>query len=124
MADAGSLICVLAGPSSSIAQVKPYTTGVVGRADIDYADQEPGKATLLKIIGNTFIINIIKSLAEGHTLAELSGLRTDNLHKWIEVMFPGPYATYSNRMLAGDYYKREEPLFGVDLARKDAGHAL
>jgi len=124
MADAGTVICVLAGPSSSIAKVKPYTTGVVGRADIDYVDQEPGKATLLKVIGNTFIINMVESLAEGLTLAELSGLGTDNLHKWIEVMFPGPYAAYSNRMLAGDYYKREEPLFAVDLARKGAGHAL
>lgn len=26
-------------------------------------------------------------------------------------------------MLSGDYYKREEPLFAVDLARKDARHA-
>ena len=26
-------------------------------------------------------------------------------------------------MLTGDYYKREEPLFAVDLARKDARHA-
>lgn len=39
-------------------------------------------------------------------------------------MFPGPYTAYSNRMLSGDYYRREEPLFAVDLARKDAGHAM
>lgn len=26
--------------------------------------------------------------------------------------------------MSGDYYKREEPLFGVGLARKDAKHAL
>jgi 3-hydroxyisobutyrate dehydrogenase-like beta-hydroxyacid dehydrogenase len=26
-------------------------------------------------------------------------------------------------MLTGDYYKRDEPLFAVDLARKDARHA-
>jgi 3-hydroxyisobutyrate dehydrogenase-like beta-hydroxyacid dehydrogenase len=26
-------------------------------------------------------------------------------------------------MLSGDYYKRDEPLFAVDLARKDARHA-
>jgi 3-hydroxyisobutyrate dehydrogenase-like beta-hydroxyacid dehydrogenase len=39
-------------------------------------------------------------------------------------MFPGPYTAYSNRLRQGDYYKRDEPLFAVDLARKDAGHAL
>jgi 3-hydroxyisobutyrate dehydrogenase-like beta-hydroxyacid dehydrogenase len=27
-------------------------------------------------------------------------------------------------MLSGDYHKREEPLFAVDLARKDARHAM
>lgn len=33
------------------------------------------------------------------------------------------YTAYSSRMLSGDYYQREEPLFAVDLARKDARHA-
>lgn len=27
-------------------------------------------------------------------------------------------------MMSGDYHKREEPLFAVDLARKDARHAM
>jgi len=27
-------------------------------------------------------------------------------------------------MASGDYYQREHPAFAVDLARKDAGHAL
>jgi 3-hydroxyisobutyrate dehydrogenase-like beta-hydroxyacid dehydrogenase len=47
----------------------------------------------------------------------------ENLHTFITHMFPGPYAAYSQRMLGGDYYQREEPLFHVDLARKDARHA-
>ena len=38
-------------------------------------------------------------------------------------MFPGPYTAYSTRMLSGDYYQRAEPLFAVDLAKKDARHA-
>ncbi|KAF1995259.1 hypothetical protein P154DRAFT_548592 [Amniculicola lignicola CBS 123094] len=124
MADAGSLVCVLAGAKSSIEKVKPYTTGVMGRADIDFLDEPAGNSTLLKVIGNTFIANMVESLSEGHALAEKTGLGTENLHKWIEQMFPGPYTAYSNRMLAGDYYKRDEPLFQVDLARKDVGHAL
>ncbi len=33
-------------------------------------------------------------------------------------------AAYSTRMMSGDYHKREEPLFAVDLARKDARHAM
>lgn len=124
MADNGQLVCVLAGPKAQVEKVKPFCKGVMGRAEIDYSDQPHGAATRLKIIGNTFIINMVETLSEGHTLAEKSGLGTDNLHTFVETMFPGPYVAYSNRLRQGDYYKREEPLFAVDLARKDAKHAM
>ncbi|EPQ53130.1 hypothetical protein GLOTRDRAFT_79197 [Gloeophyllum trabeum ATCC 11539] len=124
MADNGQLVCVLAGPAAAVDKVRPYTTGVVGRAVIDFSGQPQSKATLLKIIGNTFILNMVETLAQGHALAEKSGLGVDNLQQFIETMFPGPYFAYSKRMSTGDYYKREEPLFAVDLARKDAKHAL
>ncbi len=115
MADNGQLICVLAGPASAVDKVKPYCKGVMGRANIDFSDQPQGKATLLKIIGNTFILNMIESLSEGHTLAERSGLGNDNLHQFIETMFPGPYTAYSGRMMGGDYYKRDEVCFSLGL---------
>ncbi|KAG9241325.1 hypothetical protein BJ878DRAFT_521283 [Calycina marina] len=124
MADNGQLVCVLAGPAAAIEKVEPYTKGVIGRAIINFSGQDVGKATLLKIIGNTFIINMIETLSEGHVLAEKSGLGNENLHQFIAIMFPGPYTAYSTRMTTGDYFKREEPLFAVDLARKDAGHAM
>lgn len=123
MAASGQLVCVLAGPAPAVAKVLPYTTGVMGRATIDYSDQPQSRATHLKIIGNTFILNMVETLAEGHVLAEKSGLGSENLHRFVETMFPGPYTAYSTRLMQGDYYK-EEPLFAVDLARKDAGHAL
>ena len=124
MADAGQLICVLAGPADSVKTVLPFCKGVMGRANIDFSDQPHEKATLLKIIGNTFILNMVESLSQGHVVAEKSGLGNDNLHQFIETMFSGPYSAYSGRMMGGDYYKREAPLFGVDLARKDVKHAL
>lgn len=124
MADAGQLVCVLAGPKTSVEKVKPYCKGVIGRAEIDYSDQKPSKATLLKIIGNTFVLNMVETLSEAHVLAEKSGLGTDNMHQFIESMFPGPYTMFSNRLTTGEYHKRDEPLFAVDLARKDAKHAL
>lgn len=107
MADNGQLVCVLAGPASAVEKVKPYCKGVMGRANIDFGDQPHGKATLLKIIGNTFILNMVETLAEGHTLAEKSGLGNGNLHHFIETMFPGPYTAYSGRLMGGDYYKRD-----------------
>jgi 3-hydroxyisobutyrate dehydrogenase-like beta-hydroxyacid dehydrogenase len=123
MADAGSLVCVTAGKADAVKKVLPYTDGVMGRATIDFSDQPAGNATLLKVIGNTFILNMVNQLSEGHVLAEKSGLGVDNLHNFISTMFPGPYTAYSQRMLQGDYYKRDEPLFHIDLARKDARHA-
>jgi len=124
MADNGQLVCILAGPAAAVARTKPYCKGVMGRAEIDFSDQPAGKATLLKIIGNTCVLNMVETLAETHTLAEKTGLGNDNLHQFFETMFPGPYVAYSGRMMSGDYYSRDEPLFGVDLARKDARHAL
>lgn len=123
MAEGGQLVFVLAGPGTAIDEVRPYTKGVMGRENIEYRDQDYGKATLMKIIGNTFVLNMVETLAEGHTVAEKSGLGADDLHQFIGTMFPGPYVAYSNRMMKQDYI-REEPLFQVDLALKDARHAL
>ncbi|KAG9192515.1 hypothetical protein G6011_11249 [Alternaria panax] len=116
MADNGQLVCVTAGSEASCKKAVPYTT--------DFSGQPAGNATLMKVIGNTFILNMVSQLSEGHVLAEKSGLGVDNLHTFISTMFPGPYTAYSQRMLAGDYYQREEPLFHIDLARKDARHAM
>ncbi|KAM5348494.1 hypothetical protein ACJ41O_008318 [Fusarium nematophilum] len=124
MAESGQLIGVLAGPAASVARARPWFKGVTARAEIDLADQPYGKALTLKVLGNTFILNMIEQLAEAHVVAEMSGLGNGPIHQLIEAMFPGPYTAYSTRMLSGDYHKRKEPLFAVDLARKDARHAL
>ena len=108
VSDLTSCRCVLAGPASAVQRIAPYCKGVMGRANIDLSNQPPGKATLLKLIGDTFILNMVETLSEGHTLAEKSGLGSDTLHQFIETMFPGPYTAYSGRMMSGDYYKRDE----------------
>ncbi len=123
MADAGQLVGVLAGPKAAVDRARPYFKGVTARAEIVMSDEPYQRASLLKIIGNTFVLNMVEQVAEGHVFAEKSGLSTGYVHQVLEHLFPGPYAAYSSRMLGGDYYKRE-PLFAVDLARKDAGHAL
>lgn len=97
MAEAGQVVTVLAGPASHVRTVKQYTTGVIARQDIDFSDQEPRQATLLKIIGNTFVLQMVEALSEGHTVAEKSGLGSDNLNSFISAMFPGPYQAYSGR---------------------------
>jgi 3-hydroxyisobutyrate dehydrogenase-like beta-hydroxyacid dehydrogenase len=110
MAEDGNLICVLAGLASSVDRVRPYLEGVIGRAIIDLSDSKPSTATLLKNIGNVFIVGMIETVAEGHVLAEKTGLSVENLQKFISAVLPGPYMIYSNRMSSGDYYMKEPPV--------------
>jgi 3-hydroxyisobutyrate dehydrogenase-like beta-hydroxyacid dehydrogenase len=124
MAEAGQLLCVLSGPKEQVDKVKPFCEGVMGRAVIDYSGSDACKATLLKVLGNTFILSMVETVSEGHVVAEKTGLGVDDMHQFIEAMFPGPYTAYSNRMRTGDYYQRDPPLFSAKLARKDAGHAM
>lgn len=128
MADAGQLIVVPAGKQASIAKVKPFLEGVVARTTIDLAegtgaDIDVGRASTLKVLGNTFILNTVGVLAESLTAAETSGLGVGPFKQWLDLFAPGPFAKYGERMITGDYYQREEPLFAVDLARKDLRHA-
>lgn len=122
-ADAGQLIAVMAGPKESVERARPWFKGVTSKAEIDLSGQPYGKATTLKVIGNTFVFNMVEQLAEAHVLAEKSGLGTEPIHQLVSSLFPGPYTAYSTRMITGDYHKRDEPLFAVDLARKDIRHA-
>lgn len=128
MADAGQLIIVPAGKQVAIARAKPFYEGVTAKATIDLsdgsgADIDVGRAPMLKLLGNTFILNTVGVVAEAVTAAETSGLGVDAFKQFMELFSPGPFAKYTNRMISGDYYQREEPLFAVDLARKDLRHA-
>ena len=35
----------------------------IGRAVVDLSDQQPGAASLLKVVGNVFIVNTIETVA-------------------------------------------------------------
>ena len=72
---------------------------------MDLSGQEPGEASLLKVVGNVIIVNLIQAVAEAHVLAEKTGLSVNCLHECLSVVFGGPYEIYSKRMSSGDYYK-------------------
>ncbi|KAL2808805.1 hypothetical protein BJX63DRAFT_424316 [Aspergillus granulosus] len=125
-ADAGQMVVIPAGSPASISAIKPFLDGVTSKATLDLgpeSEKDVGRATLLKVLGNTFILNTVETLAEGLVAAEKSGLGVKAYSEWVSTMFPGPFAKYAERMVTGDYFKREEPLFAVDLARKDLRHA-
>lgn len=123
-ADAGQLICVLAGRKEAVERVKPFCSGVMGRANIDLSQssEDPGRGGILKVLGNSMIFQVVNAIGESMVVAEKSGLGTEELQKFLDLMFP-PFAVgYANRMRSGEYFELEEPLFGVDWARKDLRH--
>lgn len=121
VAASGMLVFCLAGDDAAVGKVVPFTEGVMGKKPI-HLGRDVDKASKLKIIGNTFIQSMVETLSEGHVLAEKSGLGNEPLHQMVDTVFGGPFTAYSNRLLQGDYL-RKDPLFAVDLARKDARHA-
>lgn len=73
------------------------------------------------------ILGMVEIVAEALVFAEKSGLGTDKLNEFIQLMFPhSPFAAYAQRMISGGYapVMPERPGFQVDLARKDCKHAL
>jgi 3-hydroxyisobutyrate dehydrogenase-like beta-hydroxyacid dehydrogenase len=123
MAEASETVFAVAGPKASIDKVRPYTKGVMGRAEIVLADMPCGAAVKLKIVCNSFVLNAASQLAEALTLGELSGLGTAPVGQFVELLLGGPYSQYSARMLEGTYWK-QAPLGSVDNVLKDAGLML
>jgi hypothetical protein len=71
---------------TQVEKVIPYCKGVIGRASIDFSGQPPKKATLLNVIGNSFILSMIETIAEGQVVAEKTGLGVKELHQFIKVI--------------------------------------
>ncbi|KAI3332306.1 6-phosphogluconate dehydrogenase [Xylariaceae sp. AK1471] len=123
-AEAGALIFVPAGPKSAIDKLRPYTIGVMGRAEIPFDDKPYESSLKLKLVGNTFILNMVTILGEGLTLGERTGIGAEPVKQFVDLLYGGVYSGYAERMVKGTYWKMEEPLFSADNARKDAGHAM
>lgn len=50
-------------------------------------NEAPSKASKLKLTGNTMIMNMVESTAQGHALAEANGIGPKELHRFIELMW-------------------------------------
>ena len=81
----------------------------------------------MKITGNSFILSMIETIAEGLTFSEVSGLGVDNCMKFLSTMFGGtPWEAYAKRMTSGDYMPApgKRPGFASEIALKDCTHAI
>jgi 3-hydroxyisobutyrate dehydrogenase-like beta-hydroxyacid dehydrogenase len=96
----------------------------MGKAYLHVSEEDYGRASKLKIIGNvgtfdcnhspiaetlvqSLIMSAIEGLAEGLTLAEKSGAGADNFVSFVETLFPGPLAAYAKRMASGMRYTKD-----------------
>ncbi|XDG09605.1 hypothetical protein ABKA04_009220 [Annulohypoxylon sp. FPYF3050] len=122
--EAGQLVFVPAGSKAAIDKLRPYIKGVMGRAEVAFDDKPVGTSLKLKLLGNTFVINMVTQLGEALAVADKIGLGSDPARQLIDLMFGGVYSLYAQRMAQGTYWKMAEPLFSADNARKDAGHAM
>ena len=95
----------------------------MGKGEIPFEDQAQGNSLKLKLLGNTFIMNMVSILAEGMTMAEKTGVSPRAVQQLVDAMFGGPYSAYAERLVSGAYWRAEEPLFSANNARKDIGHA-
>ncbi|KAI0014277.1 6-phosphogluconate dehydrogenase 2 [Xylariaceae sp. FL0662B] len=123
-AEAGQLIFVIAGPKPALDKLRPYTKGVMGKGEVAFENEAYGQALKLKLVGNSFLFNMVSMLGEGFTVAEKSGVGVGPVKQLIDSLFGGVHSVYAERMTQGTYWKLEEPLFSVDNARKDARHAM
>ncbi|KAJ6019676.1 6-phosphogluconate dehydrogenase 2 [Penicillium canescens] len=79
---------------------------MMGRVMIDLGDQPPQAATTLKVIGNSFIFNMVEAVAERDVLAEKTGPVSAALHQYLQLFLPAIYTSYSRRIMTGDYWSR------------------
>ncbi|KAF3904657.1 hypothetical protein ABW21_db0207355 [Orbilia brochopaga] len=133
VAAAGQLTYVLAASDEAwIDEVVPFTTGVMGKTNIQLRGKSPGTASLMKLSGNHFVLSMVLTLSESMVLASRSGLGEEAIVQFVEAVFGqpgrspnetigGPYPAYAKRMLSGDYATLQ-PKFSVDNALKDARH--
>lgn len=91
----GQLYFVLAGPKELVQKVIPYTKGVMGKGYLDFSDQDFGKASIVKVLGNSIIFSAVEGLAEALTIGEKSGVGVEPIVEFVENMFPGEAGIYT-----------------------------
>ncbi|MFE7462478.1 NAD(P)-dependent oxidoreductase [Streptomyces sp. NPDC057499] len=114
-AEEGALTVFVAGPSAVRARVEPVLDAI-GRRTV-WVGEEPGAATRLKLVANTWVINLVNNIAECLDLAQ--GLGVDP-RIFLDAMKGGPLDSgylqgKSAALLAGDL----TPSFTLSNALKD-----
>jgi 3-hydroxyisobutyrate dehydrogenase-like beta-hydroxyacid dehydrogenase len=106
-----------AGAAEAIEQCQPLFSAM-GQGVI-VVGTEPHLASVLKLVGNFFVISAIETLSEAFTLAEKSGLKVDTVLEVIKALLPVPlFQGYGTRMARNEFVP---PGFVLRLGLKDVG---
>ncbi|MFH9467706.1 NAD(P)-dependent oxidoreductase [Streptomyces clavifer] len=115
-AEQGALTVFVSGPSHARATVLPVLEAI-GQRTV-WVGEDPGAATRLKLVANTWVINVVNSVAECLNLAEGLGLAPQ---LFLDSVKGGPLDTpylqgKSAAVLSGDL----TPSFALSTALKDS----
>ncbi|WP_031082342.1 NAD(P)-dependent oxidoreductase [Streptomyces sp. NRRL WC-3549] len=115
-AEQGALTVFVSGPSAARPTVRPVLEAI-GQRTV-WVGEDPGAATRLKLVANTWMINLVNSVAEGLNLCEGLGL---DPRLFLDAMKGGPLDTpylqsKSAAVLSGDL----APSFALSTALKDS----
>src|SRR5581483_1598457 len=106
-----------AGPPEAIERCRPLFMAM-GQGVVTVGT-EPHLASVLKLVGNFFVISAIETLSEAFTLAEKSGLKVDTVLEVINALLPVPlFQGYGTRMARSEFLP---PGFVLRLGLKDVG---
>ncbi|KZT73299.1 NAD(P)-binding protein [Daedalea quercina L-15889] len=119
-ADAGTLLCILAGEYRAKKEVAHILVPGVGKKVMDLGGNLE-KAPIFKLIGNSMILGSIEVLAEAFTLSEKTGIGSATTYELIKDLLPAPpFVNYGNKM-ATDAFDGLKG-FAIDGGLKDANH--
>jgi 3-hydroxyisobutyrate dehydrogenase-like beta-hydroxyacid dehydrogenase len=115
----GTLIVMAGGPREVFDECRPYLDVFASRSI--YVGPI-GRASIVKLIGNTIISFMLEGLAEGAVLAEKAGVSLETILEVIQASgFASPYWTFKG----GAMSRRDfETHFSIDLLHKDQALAL
>ncbi|KAJ7762325.1 NAD-P-binding protein [Mycena maculata] len=120
VAAAAQLVIVMSGDYRTKKEIAYILVPAVGRKVIDLGGNLE-KAPTFKLIGNSMILGTLEILAEAYTLAEKSGIASEEVHGLVKDLFPAPsIIRYSERM-SRDQFDGSTG-FSVDGGIKDASH--
>jgi 3-hydroxyisobutyrate dehydrogenase len=115
-AEEGKLVVLASGPAGAITAARPVFEAI-GSKTVEAGD-EPGDATRLKLVINTWLLALTAGLAETMAVADSLGV---DARRFLEVIEGGPMDTAYAQMKGGMMLAREyEASFPLRLAHKDA----